>query len=168
MAKRTQVSPVETGDEHEAEYDGQNRGDRHARRAEAAGAFGWVLRIHRIPADTMMNADSVPMFTSSNSTLMLMKPPANAVSRPKNQVPLNGVRYFVHVAEELREQAVTAHGVADTGLAVQLYEHHRGHADEGAQVHDHREPVHAGLQNHAGHWGVDVLGELPCRVPRRS
>ena len=29
--------PVETGDEHEAEYDGQNRGDRHARRAEAAG-----------------------------------------------------------------------------------------------------------------------------------
>ena len=66
----------------------------------------------------------------------------------------------MHVAEELREQAVTAHGVADTGLAVQLHEHHRGHADEGAQVHDHREPVHAGLQNHAGHRGVDVLGEL--------
>ena len=57
-------------------------------------ASGWVLRIHRMPADTMMNADSVPMFTSSNSTLMLMKPPAMAVRMPKNHVPLNGVRYF--------------------------------------------------------------------------
>ncbi len=31
-----------------------------------------------------------------------------------------GAVLLVHVAEELREQAVTAHGVADTGLAVQL------------------------------------------------
>ena len=94
MAKRTQVSQLRP-----AMSTKQNTMDRigvtgtpGARKPR--GAFGWVLRIHRIPADTMMNADSVPMFTSSNSTLMLMKPPATAVSRPKNQVPLNGVRYF--------------------------------------------------------------------------
>ena len=51
-------------------------------------ASGWVLRIHRMPADTMMNADSVPMFTNSNNTLMLMKPPEMDVRMPKNQVHL--------------------------------------------------------------------------------
>ena len=58
-----------------------------------------VLRIHITPADTMMNADSVPMFTSSNSTLMLMKPPANAVNSPKNHVLERGAVLVMHVAK---------------------------------------------------------------------
>ena len=93
-AKRSQVSqlspPIRIR-QNTIEQIGVNGtpGARNPRRAS-----GWVLRIHRIPADTMMNADRVPMFTSSNSTLMLMKPPAMAVRMPKNHVPLNGVWYF--------------------------------------------------------------------------
>ena len=74
-----------------------------------------------------------------------------------------GAVLVMHVAEELREQAVTAHRVADARLAVQLHQHHRGHADQRAEVDDHRQPVHAGLQDHAGHRRVDELRELLIR-----
>ena len=69
----------------------------------------------------------------------------------------------VHFAEELREQAVTAHGVADTGLAVQLDQHHGGHAEQRAQVHDECQPVETRFENHACDRCVDELREFLVR-----
>ena len=73
---------------------------------------------------------------------------------------VGGTVLRVHFAEELREQAVTAHGVADAGLAVQLHQHHRGHADQSAKIDDERQPVEAGFENHAGHRSVNKFREL--------
>ena len=69
----------------------------------------------------------------------------------------------MNIAEELREQSITAHGVADAGLAVQLNQHDGGHADQSAEIDDERQPVQAGFEDHAGHGGVDVLRELLIR-----
>lgn len=54
-------------------------------------ALGCVYLITKIPADTRIKADKVPIFTSSAKMFKLMKPPAKAVTIPKNQVTTNGV-----------------------------------------------------------------------------
>ena len=66
----------------------------------------------------------------------------------------------MHFAEELREQAVAAHGIADAGLAVQLHQHHRGHADQSAKIDNERQPVETGFENHAGHRSINEVCEL--------
>ena len=131
--------PVEAGDENEAEHDGQNRRDRYTRGAEAAVRVRLGLA-H--PQNTGRHDDERGQGADVHQLEQHVDVDEAAGERgQQTEEPRaleRGTVLLVHVAEELREQAVAAHGVADAGLAVQLHEHHRGHADQRAEVHDHR------------------------------
>ena len=56
------------------------------------GRFGSTRRSTMMPAATMTNANSVPMFVSSTTSLMLATPAKNATAIPVRMVVTCGVR----------------------------------------------------------------------------
>lgn len=153
--------PRQSGDEHGAERDGEDRRDGHARGAETA--VGVRLRVAhpqhagrhddegRECADVHELEQHVDVDEAAGDGGEDAEEPC---ALPRRVVLL------VHLAEELREQAVAAHGVADARLAVQLHEHDGGHADQRAEVHDERQPVQARGEDDAGHRRVHELLEV--------
>ena len=68
-----------------------------------------------------------------------------AANAPKTIVVIHGVRNFgMHGRSPLGQQSVLRHGVEDARLAEQHHQHHRGEAEDGADLHQQRSPAHPG------------------------
>ena len=153
--------PIEAGDQDAAEHNRQDRRDRNTRGAEAATGVRLGLahpqhaRRHDDErgqrADIHQFEQDVDIDESAGDCRENAEEPCALERR---------VELLVDLAEELREQAVAAHRIADARLAVQLDEHHRGHADQRAQIDNEGEPVEPGGENHTGDRGIHKLREF--------
>ena len=111
--------PIQTANQNEAENDRADRRERHARSAEAAVCVRLGLT-H--PQNACGHDDERRQRTDVHQFEQYVDVDETAGDgRQDAEEPgalVGGTVLRVHFAEELREQAVAAHGVADAGLAV--------------------------------------------------
>jgi predicted permease len=77
--------------QHQAEGDGNHRQPGRSGHAESARRSGWVLRSTITPSETMMNANSVPMFARSANVPISQMPAGIPTTSPAIQVLMCGV-----------------------------------------------------------------------------
>ena len=118
---------------------------------------GCFLRSTITPAETRMNANSVPIFDRSANQLMSKMPAGNADHEARH--PGADVRRLVarmHAREDVGQQAVARHREPDARLPVLEHQQRRQHAEQRAGGDDQPQPVHAERLQRVGHRRVVV------------
>ena len=130
----------------------------------------FTRRIHT-PAQTITNASSVPMFTSTARSPMGMNDAKPATQTPTTIDEIQGVRNSgMDRARPFRQKSVARHRIEHARLAEQHHKHDAAQARHGARLHQQAAPAHArgvnGDCDRSGNIQIRRKEPWPSRGPK--
>ena len=139
----------------------EHRHQRQRRHREGARSSGRRTRMIQTPAQTRMNANSVPMLVISPTMLSGRNAGERGREHEEQHVRLpRRLELRVHLGEDLRHQTVVAHRVEHARLPHQHHEDDRREAGQNRDRHELGQPRVADhvLRDREGHRGFLARG----------